>query len=75
MLQSDSLLPTLNIVRLCLAVYLLELAIKRVKAHAAHLLCNHIARKRDNTYIVTRGSLDSDYITNLQIEVIDILIE
>ena len=69
------LLPLLNIVRTRLAVYLLELAILRIEAESAHLTRHHIARKRDDTHIVSRLSLNRNNIAHFKLQVVHILIE
>jgi hypothetical protein len=74
MLQGYSLLPTLYIIGTSLAIYLLKLAIVRVETYTAHLLGNHISGKRYDTYIVSWLCLNSDNVTTLKVEVIDILI-
>ena len=73
--EGDGLLPLLDIVRASLAVNLLKLAILRIEAKTLHLACHHIARKRDDTYIVTGRSLYCHNIAHLQLQVVDILIE
>ena len=74
MLQCYGLLPTLDVVGACLAVYLLELAIVGVEAHAAHLLRHHVARKRDDADVVAWLCLHGDDVTALKLQVVDILV-
>ena len=74
MLKGYSLLPALNIIRSRLTENLLKLTIIWVEAHTTHLLSHHIARKRDDTNIVTWLRLYSNDIATLKVQVIDILI-
>ena len=66
-LQGYGLLPALDVVGTCLAVYLLKIAVVGVEAHAAHLLGYHIARERDDAYVVAWLSLDSDDVSALEV--------
>ena len=64
-LHSDSLLPTLNVVGLGLAVNLLVLAVEWCESRAANLLCHHIARERDDSDVVTGRSLYGNNVATL----------
>ena len=51
--EGDGLLPLFDVVGLCLAIDLLELATHRRETDAEHLTRNHIARERNDTDVVT----------------------
>ena len=74
-LQGDGLLPTLDVVGLGLAVDLAELAVLGVEARAAHLFEDHVARERDDAYVVARSRLDGDDVATLKLQIIDVLVE
>ena len=74
MLESDGLLPLLDVIRLGLAVNLLELAVLRIEAHAAHLPGHHIARQGDDADIMPRSGLYGHDVALLQRETVDILV-
>ena len=73
-LQRDGLLPTLNVVWLCLAVDLLVLAIEGGESRATNLLGHHIARKRDDTNVMTGRCLYGNDITTFEIKIVNVLI-
>ena len=69
-----SLLPALDVVWFCLAVYLLVLAVEGGEARAAYLFGHHVARERYDTYVVSGRCLNGHDIAPFEIEVVDILI-
>ena len=74
MLEGYRLLPLLKVVGACLAVYLLKLAVVGVEARASHLLSHHVARERDDAYVVAWRRLNSHNVATLELKVVDILV-
>ncbi len=74
-LQGDGLLPPLDVVGLGLAIDFLVLAVVRSEARAAHLPGHHVARERDDAYVVARRSLDRHDVALFEGKVVDVLVE
>ena len=73
-LQRNGLLPTLNVVRFCLAVDLFVLAIEGGESRATNLLGYHVARKRDDANVVAGRCLYGNDITTFEIKIVNVLI-